>query len=139
MSHAMPKARALPPTSAMAAAESVPDTPDGGDWVVIEGRGPRPAAGRRCPASHGEGKEQVREQVVRLQVQGMMCGGCVATVRRVLSEVPLVIHTTVEMDAGTGVGRACVWGPAPLADSAETLCEAVRTLVDSRPKSSTNH
>lgn len=37
---------------------------------------------------------------INLQIDGMTCSGCVASVRRVLEAVPLVRAVSVDLDAG---------------------------------------
>lgn len=37
---------------------------------------------------------------INLQIDGMTCSGCVASLRRVLAAVPLVSAVSVDLDAG---------------------------------------
>jgi copper chaperone len=45
-------------------------------------------------------------------ISGMTCGGCVASVTRVLSRIPGVAQATVDL----GTGRATIVGAAPVQD-----------------------
>jgi copper chaperone len=59
--------------------------------------------------------------LVVLQVQGMSCGGCVASVERALKTLSQVKHVEVDLESG----RVTVSGDAELALS--DLAQAVRT------------
>lgn len=43
---------------------------------------------------------------INLQIDGMTCSGCAASVRRVLEAIPLVSSVSVDLDAGRAVIEA---------------------------------
>ncbi|HEY7943782.1 MAG: heavy-metal-associated domain-containing protein [Burkholderiales bacterium] len=59
---------------------------------------------------------------ITLKVEGMSCGGCVASVTRVLSALPGVSDATVSLEAGTAQVTF---------DDARTDAAALRAAVES--------
>ncbi len=77
-------------------------------------------------------EETMNQNIITLNVNGLTCGSCVASVSEELGEIPGVSNVTIDLNKG-GTSIATVTTTAPVEDSAleAAVTEAGYTLATS--------